>query len=61
MLQQLQLSFDSFAVELETSPVNPLVEQTRELFQHQGSDAELVELIQTAIDAIHELCETPHT
>jgi hypothetical protein len=33
-----------------------LLEQTRELFQHQGSTSELIERIMTAIHVLDELC-----
>ncbi|MBD1850874.1 hypothetical protein [Leptolyngbya sp. FACHB-711] len=34
-----------------------LLEETQQLFHSDGSEAELVALIQKAIDAIHELCD----
>ncbi len=34
-----------------------LLEQTRELFQHHGSNAELMSQIMTAIQALDEICE----
>lgn len=40
-------------------PSSDLLEQTRQLFHHQGSDAELVEVIHQAINAIQELCQQP--
>lgn len=36
---------------------NTLLEETQQLFQSDGSEPELVALIQKAIDAIHELCD----
>lgn len=35
-----------------------LLEETQQLFHSDGSEAELVALIQKAIDAIHELCDS---
>lgn len=34
-----------------------LLEQTRELFQHHGSNAELMSQIMTAIRALDQICE----
>ncbi|MBF2075333.1 MAG: hypothetical protein IGS50_16445 [Synechococcales cyanobacterium C42_A2020_086] len=36
-----------------------LVEQTRELFHHHGSNAELIAQIMTAVHALNELCAHP--
>jgi hypothetical protein len=57
MPQQLYLFKNQFQ-ETAPSPAS-LLEQTRQLFQHQGSNAELIEQIRAAIEAIEELCEHP--
>lgn len=36
-----------------------LLEETRELFQHHGSNAELMSQIMEAIKVLHEICEHP--
>lgn len=36
-----------------------LIEQTRELFHHHGSNAELIAQIMTAVHALNELCAHP--
>lgn len=36
-----------------------LLEQTRQLFQHSGSNAELMAQIMSAIRALNEICEAP--
>ncbi|MBW4464115.1 MAG: hypothetical protein KME07_01575 [Pegethrix bostrychoides GSE-TBD4-15B] len=38
---------------------NSLLAQTRQLFQHQGSNAELMAQIMSAIRALHQLSEPP--
>jgi hypothetical protein len=36
-----------------------LLEQTRQLFQHNGSNAELMNQVMNAINVLHQLCEQP--
>lgn len=38
---------------------DPLLEQTRQLFQHDGSNAELMTQVMNAINALNEICEQP--
>jgi hypothetical protein len=38
---------------------DPLLEQTRQLFQHRGSNTELMTQILHAIQALNEICEQP--
>ncbi|NJR63742.1 MAG: hypothetical protein HC769_36225 [Cyanobacteria bacterium CRU_2_1] len=62
MLQQLHL----FAKDLDHEEPNPsspngLVDETRQLFQHQGSNSELVERIMNAVRAIDALSEKTAT
>lgn len=69
MIQQTLHLFDAFSI-LEvseeriqepysvanSSPQEILLEETQKLFHSDGSEAELVALIQQAIDAIQDLC-----
>ena len=55
MLKQSHPFPDSIAEARYSS--SDLLEQTRQLFHHEGSDAELVEMIHQAINAIQELCQ----
>lgn len=43
----------------DESASDSLLEQTRQLFQHRGSNAELMTQIMTAIKALDEICEQP--
>jgi len=58
MSQQLHLFTNEFANEPFSEELsdtnNLLIAQTRQLFHHQGSNAELIERIKTAIQAIDE-------
>lgn len=67
MLQQLPLFSMPTSQESrwESSPelatldtdTEDFVDEIRDLFQHDGSEAELVELIQKATLVLHELCD----
>lgn len=66
MSQQLHLFANELANELANEPFSEelpdanhhlLMAQTRQLFHHQGSNAELVERIKTVIQAIDERCK----
>ena len=56
MSQQLVFS-DASSRPLNSSDLR--LEQTRQLFQHQGSNAELMAQIMGAIRVLHQLCEQP--
>lgn len=45
------------ALQYSDAPSEVLLEQTRELFQHHGSNAELMSQIMTAIRALDQICE----
>jgi hypothetical protein len=51
----------AFPVDRINHTTQTLVEQTRQLFQHQGSDAELVRQITAAIDILNARCGDSHT
>lgn len=51
------VNVDSVNVD-EDSAADSLVEQTRQLFQHQGSNAELIERIVAATKALNALCKS---
>ncbi len=51
----------AFPVDRITNTNQTLVEETRQLFQHQGSDAELVRQITVAIDILNARCGNSHT
>lgn len=57
MVQQLYLTFESAPVAQSDS--DSLLEQTRQLFQHDGSNAELMTQVMSAIRALHDLCNQP--
>jgi hypothetical protein len=46
-------------LEEERFSSSDLLEQTRQLFHSEGSEAELIAMIQQAIDVIQELCQQP--
>ncbi len=51
-----QLVFSDYAPSQRSSS-DSLLEQTRQLFQHQGSNAELMAQIMSAIRALHPVYE----
>lgn len=64
MSQQLYLfSSEPLSEELQGEELQDadslLVAQTRELFHHSGSNAELIDRIQSVIQAIDEHCKEP--
>ena len=59
MSQQLLFSDAPSTLLAPTTSTDPLLEQTRQLFQHQGSNAELMAQVMSAIRALHQLCEQP--
>jgi hypothetical protein len=61
MSQQLHL-FPSQSSASESGGLSgSILAQTRQLFRHQGSNAELVQRIKTVVKAIDERCATPIT
>lgn len=58
MSQQLHL-FPETSTALNDTASDALVEQTKQLFQHNGSNAELMLQIMSAIKALDEICEQP--
>jgi hypothetical protein len=59
MSHQLHLFPDAPVLPLTDAPSEALLEQTRQLFQHEGSNAELMTRIMNAIDVLQEICEQP--
>lgn len=63
MSQQLQLLLEPPSTALNptsgSDKPDPLLEQTRQLFQHRGSNTELMAQILNAIQALNEICEQP--
>jgi hypothetical protein len=66
MPQQLQLFMEASSKPLSSPPnsldestSDSLLEQTRQLFQHSGSNSELMTQIMAAIKALDEICEQP--
>ena len=57
MLQQLPLFPAPTLTPVPTPASDHLVKETRQLFQHQGSDAELIERIQHAVRVLNKMCE----
>jgi hypothetical protein len=58
MVQQLYLAFEPSPV-TQLDSADPLLEETRQLFQHDGSNAELMSQIMSAIRVLHDLCNQP--
>ncbi len=59
MSQQLHLFPDAPVFPLTDARSETLLEQTRQLFQHEGSNAELMTRIMNAINVLQEICEHP--
>jgi peptidase E len=63
MAQQLYLFQETTSAFIPDSSFDvssdSLLEQTRQLFQHDGSNAELMNQVMNAIKALHEICEQP--
>jgi hypothetical protein len=59
MSQQLHLFPDAPVLPLTDAPSETLLEQTRQLFQHEGSNAELMTQIMNAIDVLQAICQPP--
>jgi hypothetical protein len=57
MSQQLQLFPDSPV--LSDTGFDALLEQTRQLFQHNGSNTELMQQVIHAIQILRKVCEQP--
>lgn len=58
MSQQLHLFPETASVSLDAAS-DPLIEQTRQLFQHTGSNLDLMTQIMSVIQVLNEICEHP--
>jgi hypothetical protein len=59
MSHQLQLFPNAPVLPPTDAGSETLLEQTRQLFQHEGSNAELMIQVMSAIDILQEICEQP--
>lgn len=59
MSQQLQLFRETASIASVDTPADPLIEQTRQLFQHTGSNLELMTQIMSAIKVLQEIAQSP--